>query len=99
MAKNVASCRNRLYMSLSSARLQQPFNHLVTFPLKFDGLKTKFNELKDLVSNNSVCSKDRNVGAHLFVNPNKLHLTVCTLTLIGDAEIEDAVNLIEGLVI
>ncbi len=93
LAKNVASCRNRLYLLISSVRLQKPFTHLITFPLNFDKFKFKFNEFKDNVLN-SVCSQDRGVSSKLFINLNKLHLTVSVLTLIGDIEIDQAVNLL-----
>lgn len=93
-ARNVASCRNRLYLLISSVRLQKPFTHLITFPLNFDKFKIKFNEFKDNVLN-SKCAQDRGVSSNIFININKLHLTVCILTLIGESEIEQSINLLE----
>jgi activating signal cointegrator complex subunit 1 len=94
LAKNVASCRNRLYLLISSARLQKPFTHLITFPLNFEKFKVKFNEFKENVLN-STCANDRGVSSNIFINLNKLHLTVCVLTLIGDSEIDQAASLLE----
>ncbi|CAF0895435.1 unnamed protein product [Brachionus calyciflorus] len=91
--KSVASCRNRLELLIQTARNQKQFTHLITFPLKFESLKHKFKEFIDLVLKD--CSQDRGVHESLFQLPNKLHLTVNTVTLLSEFEVDQAVNILE----
>ena len=90
---NVASCRNRIFILVSTVRHQKSFTHLLTFPLHFDNFKLKLNEFKERVVRE--CSQERGVDEIIFINQHKLHLTICTLTLISDSEIDQAVNLLE----
>jgi len=78
---------------INSARHQKPFTHLVTFPLVYADLKTKFLEFRKEVLKK--CQDDRGVDESLFQNANKLHLTIVTAVLICESEIEQAKNLFE----
>lgn len=89
----VASCRNRLNLLISSARLQKPFTHFLAFPLNFDLLKQKLHEFRKTVL--ETCSNDRGVDESIFQNPDRLHLTITTATLLGSYEIDEAVDLLQ----
>jgi activating signal cointegrator complex subunit 1 len=89
----VASCRNRLILLISTARHQRSFTHLLTFPINFDQLKTRFANFRELVLKN--CARDRGVDASIFQVPNKFHLTICTLTLLDKSEIEQAKDILD----
>jgi len=90
---DVVSCRDRIILLISSARHQKPFTHLLTFPLCFDNLIRNFKQFKEDVLKN--CSNDRGVDESIFQNPNKLHLTICTLNLTGDMELDQAVGALD----
>ncbi len=89
---NIDSCRNRILILINSARHQKPFTHLITFPLTFSNLKNKFNEFKRVVLDK--CQYDTGVDDSLFQNTNKLHLTITTAVLVGENEIDQAVNIL-----
>lgn len=90
---NIDSCRNRILVLIHSARHQKPFTHLLTYPLTFTNLKTKFLEFKREVLKQ--CQDDRGVDDSLFQNPNKLHLTISTAVLLCESEIDQAKALLE----
>ncbi len=89
----MASCRNRLILLISTARHQRAFTHLLTFPINFDELKSRFATFRELVLKN--CGRDRGVDESIFQVPNKFHLTICTLTLLDKNEIEQARDLLD----
>ena len=90
---SVASCRNRLNIIISTARHKNPSTHFLSVPLCFDSFKSKLNEFREKVVKQ--CGADRGVDTTIFQNENKLHLTICTLTLLGDAEVDQAYYLLE----
>ena len=89
----VDSCRNRILIIISVARHQKPFTHMLTFPVNFEGMKEKLREFKSLVL--KTCIDDRGVDDSIFPYESKLHLTICTLTLLSEYEITEAVDLLE----
>lgn len=91
--RNIASCRNRINLSIIEARHRSSFTHLVTFPLTFEPLKTRFNEFQKEVLNS--CGDDRGVDESIFQFPNKIHLTICTAVLLNTDEIEVAGKIME----
>ena len=90
---SVASCRTRLNIIISTARHRNPFTHFLSCPLNFEDFKAKHLDFKAKVLQK--CSGDRGIDATIFQNEHKLHLTVCTLTLISDAEIDQAYGLLD----
>ena len=90
---SVASCRNRLNIIISTVRHKNPFTHFLSFPLNFEHFKSKQIQFKEQVLKS--CTADRGIDATIFQNENKLHLTICTLTLIGNAEIDQAYELLD----
>lgn len=89
----VASCRNRLIILITTCRHQASFTHILTFPITFDSFKSRFNEFSRLVMQN--CGQDRGLDESLFQSVGKVHLTICTLTLLSQTEIEQARELLD----
>lgn len=90
---NVASCRNRLNIIISTARHKSAATHFLSIPFIFENFKLKLNEFKEKVLKS--CGADRGIDATIFQNEHKLHLTICTLTLLGEIEIDQAYALLE----
>lgn len=90
---SVASCRNRIMILISTARHQKPFTHMLTYPVNFEGMKAKLREFKELVL--KTCLDDRGIDDSIFPYENKLHLTICTITLLSEHEVDQAVQLLD----
>jgi activating signal cointegrator complex subunit 1 len=91
---NIISCKNRILLLISTARFQKPFTHLLTFPMNFEPFKSKLSEFKQTVLQS--CSNDRGIDETIFQNPNKLHLTICTVVLADKHEVEQAIALLDS---
>jgi hypothetical protein len=90
---SVASCRNRIQIMIITARHQKAFTHMLTFPLNFDGMQAKLKEFKNQVI--KTCLDDRGVDDSIFQYESKLHLTICTATLLSENEVDQAVRLLD----
>ena len=88
--ESVSSAKNRIDLLLSSKRWKEPFTHFISIPLVSNKIKSKFKEFQQSVL--SDFSADDGVDESLFQNPAKLHLTVCTLVLLNDEEVQRAIN-------
>jgi activating signal cointegrator complex subunit 1 len=95
LKSNLVSCINRIDLIVSSARQRQSFTHIITFPLNFEILKQTLEKFKSEVLKK--CGKDRGVDESIFQNPHKLHLTICTLVLLDEAEKKEAVQILDRL--
>ncbi|NXO69087.1 ASCC1 protein, partial [Phainopepla nitens] len=89
----VVSARTRIDVLLDSFRKKQPFTHFLSFPLNQPTIQEKFLQFKEEVLEK--CSKDRGVSSSLFQNPAKLHLTLGTLVLLNEQEIQKACELLQ----
>ncbi|XP_051474037.1 activating signal cointegrator 1 complex subunit 1 [Apus apus] len=89
----VASARTRIDVLLDSFRKKQPFTHFLSFPLNQPAIQEKFLQFKEEVLEK--CSKDDGVSSSLFQNPAKLHLTLGTLVLLNEQEIQKACDLLQ----
>lgn len=87
---DVVSAIERLYAIVDNARLKFRPSHFVSIPMNFDDLKTRFNELKQKILNDSECSQSRGVCEELFQNENRLHLSIVILLLGDQREIDQA---------
>lgn len=85
---DIVSCKNRLQILVQSARSQKAFTHMLMLPIVSDQMKSKFNAFRRSVLEK--CSQERGIDETLFQNPNKLHLTICILTLVNENEIDQA---------
>jgi activating signal cointegrator complex subunit 1 len=90
---SVASCRNRLSIIISTTRLKTPSTHFLSIPFTFENFKMKQTEFKEKVM--KACASDRGMDATIFQSEDKLHLTICTLSLLGEPDIDQAYNLLE----
>ncbi|NXT89051.1 ASCC1 protein, partial [Anhinga rufa] len=89
----VISARTRIDVLLDSFRKKQPFTHFLSFALNQPNIQEKFLQFKEEVLEK--CSKDHGVSSSLFQNPAKLHLTLGTLVLLNEQEIQKARDLLQ----
>lgn len=89
----VVSARTRIDVLVDSFRKKQPFTHFLSFALNQPALQEKFLQFKEEVLEK--CSKDHGVSSSLFQNPAKLHLTLGTLVLLNEQEIQKACDLLQ----
>ncbi|NXT35575.1 ASCC1 protein, partial [Pelecanoides urinatrix] len=89
----VISARTRIDVLLDSFRKKQPFTHFLSFALNQPTIQEKFLQFKEEVLEK--CSKDHGVSSSLFQNPAKLHLTLGTLVLLNEQEIQKACDLLQ----
>ncbi|XP_071420505.1 activating signal cointegrator 1 complex subunit 1 isoform X3 [Pithys albifrons albifrons] len=89
----VASARTRIDVLLDSFRKKQPFTHFLSLALNQPAIQEKFLQFKEEVLEK--CSKDHGVSSSLFQNPAKLHLTLGTLVLLNEQEIQKACDLLQ----
>uniref|UniRef100_A0A8C5JI92 Activating signal cointegrator 1 complex subunit 1 n=1 Tax=Junco hyemalis TaxID=40217 RepID=A0A8C5JI92_JUNHY len=89
----VISARTRLEVLLDSFRRRQPFTHFLSLPLNQPAIQQSFLHFKEEVLHK--CSKDHGVSSSLFQNPAKLHLTIGTLVLLNEQEIQRACDLLQ----
>jgi len=91
--RGVVSARNRILLHVDGAKRKMPFTHFVSFPLNARSIQDAFAEFKDDVLRE--CDDDRGISFSLFQNPGKLHVTIGTLVLLDDNEIENAREALE----
>ncbi|NXA05845.1 ASCC1 protein, partial [Sapayoa aenigma] len=89
----VVSARTRIDVLLDSFRKKQPFTHFLSFALNQPAIQEKFLQFKEEVLEK--CSQDHGVSSSLFQNPAKLHLTLGTLVLLNEQEIQKACDLLQ----
>ncbi|XP_001509416.2 activating signal cointegrator 1 complex subunit 1 [Ornithorhynchus anatinus] len=89
----VVSARTRIDVLMESFRRKQPFTHFLSFPLNQAVVQKGFLEFREKVLES--CSKDRGVNSCLFQNPEKLHMTIGTLVLLNEREIQRAQDLLQ----
>ncbi|CAL8282985.1 unnamed protein product [Merluccius merluccius] len=84
----VSSAATRVEVLMDSFRRKQPFTHFLSFALSDPQIQEGFHAFKAKVLEQ--CSQDNGVDETIFQNPSKLHLTVGTLVLLNDAEVNKA---------
>nr|XP_033798246.1 activating signal cointegrator 1 complex subunit 1 isoform X2 [Geotrypetes seraphini] len=84
----VISARTRIEVLVETFRKKQPFTHFLSFPLNQPEIQEHFLQFKEDVLEQ--CSKDWGVDGSLFQNPAKLHLTIGTLVLLSEQEVQRA---------
>uniref|UniRef100_A0A8C8EFA7 Activating signal cointegrator 1 complex subunit 1 n=1 Tax=Otus sunia TaxID=257818 RepID=A0A8C8EFA7_9STRI len=89
----VISARTRIDVLLDSFRKKQPFTHFLSIALNQPAIQERFLQFKEEVLEK--CSKDHGVSSSLFQNPAKLHLTLGTLVLLNEQEIQKACDLLQ----
>lgn len=89
----VSSAVTRVEVLMESFRKKQPFTHFLSFPLNDSKIQEGFLRFKDEVMQQ--CSQDHGVEESIFQNPAKLHLTIGTLALLNDKEVQRATEHLE----
>nr|CAI5854510.1 unnamed protein product [Callosobruchus analis] len=84
--RSVASARTQISMIVMQRKDKIPFTHFVSIPVNSEGIKAQFIAFKDEI----LKDPPRGVTESIFQTPNKLHLTICTLTLLDEEEIATA---------
>ncbi|KAM6951037.1 LOW QUALITY PROTEIN: activating signal cointegrator 1 complex subunit 1 [Aplochiton taeniatus] len=85
---SVSSAVTRIEVLIESFRRKQPFTHFLSFPLNHPQIQEGFLRFKDEVVEQ--CSQGNGVDESIFQNPAKLHLTVGTLALLSETEVNRA---------
>ncbi|KAK7486498.1 hypothetical protein BaRGS_00022299 [Batillaria attramentaria] len=86
--KGVISAKTRVEVMVDTARQRQPFTHFLSVPIRSEDVVERFEEFKFAVLEDP--SRDTAVDATIFQNPQKLHLTIGTLVLMNEAEVQKA---------
>lgn len=94
--QSVLSAKNRIELLISSKRWNEPFTHFVSIPLNTVLIKEHFDEFKKSVLKDF--STNRGVEESLFQVPSKLHLTICTLVLLNEKELQIAKSVLHDIV-
>ncbi|XP_060624809.2 activating signal cointegrator 1 complex subunit 1 [Anolis sagrei] len=89
----VISARTRIDVLAESFRKKQPFTHFLSIALNQAVIQEKFLQFKEEVLEK--CSNDCGISSTLFQNPAKLHLTIGTLVLLNEQEIQKAQELLK----
>ncbi|XP_029953477.1 activating signal cointegrator 1 complex subunit 1 [Salarias fasciatus] len=84
----VSSALTRVEVLVESFRKKQPFTHFLSFPLNDSNIQEGFLRFKEEVLQK--CSQDHGVEESIFQNPLKLHLTIGTVALLNDIEVQRA---------
>ncbi|BFZ00513.1 hypothetical protein BsWGS_03552 [Bradybaena similaris] len=92
--KGLISAKTRIDVLIDSARQRQPFTHFLSIPINSDEVVMGFEDFKLKVLANF--EGDRGLDSSLFQNPKKLHLTIGTLVLLSDKEIDKAASLLHS---
>ncbi|XP_076809627.1 activating signal cointegrator 1 complex subunit 1-like [Clavelina lepadiformis] len=85
---SVTSAKTRINLLVASKRWKQPFTHFISIPLTSESVKAGFQDFKNKVLQDF--SKERGIDESIFQKPLKLHLTICTLVLLNESEINHA---------
>uniref|UniRef100_A0A0B7A270 K Homology domain-containing protein n=1 Tax=Arion vulgaris TaxID=1028688 RepID=A0A0B7A270_9EUPU len=91
--KGLISAKTRIDVIIDSARQREQFTHFLSIPVTSDEIILNFDDFKTKVL--SKCDGDRGLDSSLFQNPQKLHLTIGTLVLLSEREIQKAVSLLQ----
>ncbi|KAG8311631.1 activating signal cointegrator 1 complex subunit [Homalodisca vitripennis] len=89
----VAAARRRIEMTVMSYRSKQQATHFISIPMINPEVKARLNEFKDIVLKDY---RTRGVDESIFQNPEKLHLTLCTMVLNDNFERSEAVRVMES---
>ncbi|CAL8237210.1 unnamed protein product [Boreogadus saida] len=84
----VSSAVTRLEMLIDGFRRKQPFTHFLSFALNDSQVQEGFHAFKAKVLEQF--SQDSGVDDSIFQNPSKLHLTLGTLVLLNETEVNKA---------
>ncbi|XP_055631759.1 activating signal cointegrator 1 complex subunit 1 [Toxorhynchites rutilus septentrionalis] len=91
--KAVAACRQRIELIVLGARTKQQFTHFLSVPLNSSEIKTNYSRFREKVLTElpSLFQLDES----LFQRVDKLHLTLCTMSLMDNEDRSHAAQLLQ----
>lgn len=84
--RNVASARTQLSMIVMKQKDKLPISHFVSIPMNTHDIKEKLMQFQEKI----LQQPPKGVTPSIFQKPEKLHLTISTLTLADDEELKTA---------
>jgi len=94
-SRSVLSAKNRIDLIVSSKRWREPITHFISIPLCSDHIQEKFEKFREEILSNF--TSIHNVDQTIFQKPTRLHLTICTLVLLNETEVEQAKTVFRGM--
>jgi len=91
--RGVTSARTRILLLVDGAKKKMQFTHFISFPLNARSVQEAFADFKSDVLRD--CDDERGVDFSLFQHPGKLHLTIGTLVLLDEFQIDEARQALE----
>ncbi|XP_058053581.1 activating signal cointegrator 1 complex subunit 1 [Anopheles bellator] len=91
--KSVAAARSRIELIVTGARDKQQFTHFLSVPLATDDMMKRFVAFKDKVLYKLPAAFT--VDESLFQQPEKLHLTLGTMSLMDNVDRANAVHVLQ----
>lgn len=89
--RNVASARTQLLMIVMKQKDKLPISHFVSIPMNPNSIREKLTQFQEQILQHP----PKGVTPSIFQKPEKLHLTICTLTLVDEEEIKTAKEVLQ----
>lgn len=90
--RNVASARNQIEMIVLNKRNRMDVTHFISIPILSEEIRRSFKTFQEEILGDPPI---KGIDESIFQNPNKLHLTIVTLTIFEN-ELEDIKNVLEA---
>ncbi|XP_049291536.1 activating signal cointegrator 1 complex subunit 1 [Anopheles funestus] len=90
--KSVVAARSRIELIVIGARNKQQFTHFLSVPLNVSEVIKRFLDFRHKVVNN--LPRAFTVDESLFQQPEKLHITLCTMSLMDNEDRANAAQLL-----
>ncbi|XP_055531299.1 activating signal cointegrator 1 complex subunit 1 [Wyeomyia smithii] len=91
--KAVTACRQRVELIVLGARSRQQFTHFLSVPLTANEIKTKYVKFREKVL--TELPVGLSIDESLFQKPDKLHLTLFTISLMDNEDRSQAALLLQ----
>ncbi|XP_065086622.1 activating signal cointegrator 1 complex subunit 1 [Ochlerotatus camptorhynchus] len=91
--KAVTACRQRIELIVLGARNKQHFTHFLSVPMISDEIKSNFIKFREKVL--TELPSGFNLDESLFQKPEKLHLTLCMMSLMDNVDRTHAAQLLQ----
>lgn len=91
-AKAVTACRQRIELIVLGARNRQHFTHFLSIPLDSEEIKSNYIKFREKILTELPSGFD--MDESLFQKPEKLHLTICMMSLMDNVDRAEAAQLL-----
>ncbi|XP_029733477.2 activating signal cointegrator 1 complex subunit 1 [Aedes albopictus] len=92
-AKAVTACRQRIELIVLAARNKQHFTHFLSIPMTSDEIKSNYIKFREKVL--TELPSGFHLDESLFQKPEKLHLTLCMMSLMDNVDRAHAAQLLQ----